>query len=56
MFDNWKWPQWAMASLMLLTLFAKIYLDGKTITVNGFAGLSDFLIIWIILYFGGFWK
>lgn len=52
---DWGWPQWVYIILMVLTLVANISLHGKERPpYNGWAGLSGFLLSFILLAFGGF--
>ncbi len=53
--SNWGWPQYVYAVLMLLSLIGCIAMNGKPRQpYNGYVGLSNFLLAFILLTAGGF--
>ncbi|MDR9813062.1 hypothetical protein [Rhizobium hidalgonense] len=53
--SNWGWPQYIYVALMLLALIGNITMDGKPRQPhNGYVGLSNFLLSFILLTAGGF--
>lgn len=54
-FSNWGWPQYVYASLSLLTLLGYMACHGKPREkYNGYVGLCNFLVAFILLTAGGF--
>lgn len=52
---EWGWPQYIHLSLSLLTLLGYFSMHGKAREpYNGYAGLCNFLISYILLVWGGF--
>ncbi len=53
--SNWGWPQYTYMALSLLTLIGTISLNGTPRRpYNGYAGLSNFMIAFVLLTAGGF--
>lgn len=53
--SDWGWPQYIYLVLALLTLFGHVSSHGKPRQpYNGYVGLCDFLIAFLVLTAGGF--
>ncbi len=55
-FSSWGWPQYVYMALALLTLLGYFTAHGKARPpYNGYVGLCNFLITFILLTAGGFY-
>jgi hypothetical protein len=55
----WHWPQWIMASFLVLSIIANSTLANKprkAVHDNGVPGIILVLVMAGVLYAGGFWQ